>query len=60
MSCNLSTSVTHKCGPQFEEVASTTKPGRNRALMTVTPSTQSWNEFFAFIEEWERLRRRAA
>jgi hypothetical protein len=26
----------------------------------VTPSTRSWNEFSASIEEWEALRRLAA
>jgi hypothetical protein len=44
LSRNLSTSVTHT-------------PGRSRAfVMVVTPTMRSWNQFSAFIEEWDELR----
>jgi hypothetical protein len=29
------------------------KPG---SLMAATPTTRSWNQFSAFIEEWDKLR----
>jgi hypothetical protein len=32
------------------------KPG---SLMVVTPTMRSWNEFSAFIEEWDELRKAA-
>ena len=30
------------------------------SLMAVTPTMRSWNQFSAFIEEWEEVRRLAA
>jgi hypothetical protein len=50
------TQLADEHGPRFGCLFPMKKPGRNRALLAVTPSTRSWNEFSAFIEEWDKLR----
>ena len=58
LSRNLSPSVTDKRGPRLSEPSceenARPKPG---SLMAVTPTTRSWNQLSAFIEEWDELRR---
>ncbi len=55
LSPDLLASMTDKRCPRFGETSYNENPGRSRAMM-VTPSTRSWNEFSAFIEEWDELR----
>ena len=50
---DASLAVRPACDRQIEIEEARPKP---RSPMTVTPTMRSWNQFSAFIEEWDELR----